>query len=67
MIRGPLWWVEVWLEALLPNTKGVRKEIQERHIWQSGVVISADPAGRDHVRARGMHDLRDVATALNFL
>jgi hypothetical protein len=46
--------------------KGVRTEIQGRHIWQSGVVIFADPIGCDHMRARGMHDLRDVATALNF-
>jgi hypothetical protein len=31
------------------------------------VVISMHPAARDHVRARGMHDLRDVITALNFV
>jgi hypothetical protein len=31
------------------------------------VVISTDPAGHDHVRARGMHDLRDVATVLDFI
>ena len=26
-----------------------------------------NPAGRDHMRARGMHDLRDFATALYFV
>jgi len=26
-----------------------------------------DPTGCDHVRARGMHDLRDVATTLYFI
>jgi hypothetical protein len=67
MIRGPLCRVKVRLEAPLPNTNGVRTEIQGCHIWQTLVVISTDPAGHDHVRARGMHDLRYVASALYFV
>ena len=35
--------------------------------WQILIVVPANPAGHDHMRARGMHDLRDVATALYFV
>ena len=28
------------------------------------IVVPTNPTGRDHMRARGMHDLRDIATAL---
>ena len=36
-------------------------------MWHNLVVISTGPVGHDHVGTKGMHNLRDVATALYFL